>query len=76
MRRPDADAAGALVEALVALNADLAVPRLRDLGIERDHFDSVKRAMAEAALASGSPGFNPRVPDVSEIVSLYEGVYA
>ena len=32
-------------------------------GVERDHFDRVKGDMAEAALASGSPGFNPRVPD-------------
>lgn len=71
----DEDAAAALVEALVALNDDLAVPNLRDLGVERDHFDSVKEAMAEAALASGSPGFNPRVPDAAEIVALYDRVY-
>lgn len=71
----DEDAAAALVEALVALNDDLAVPSLRDLGVERDHFESVKPAMAEAALASGSPGFNPRVPDAGEIVALYDRVY-
>jgi alcohol dehydrogenase class IV len=31
--------------------------------------------MAEQALASGSPANNPRVPDVAEIISLYERVY-
>lgn len=72
----DEDAAAALVEALVSLNADLSVPTLKDLGVEREHFDSVKQAMAEAALASGSPGFNPRVPNAGEIVALYDRVYA
>jgi alcohol dehydrogenase class IV len=32
--------------------------------------------MAEQALASGSPGNNPRVPDRQEIVALYEQVWA
>jgi alcohol dehydrogenase class IV len=31
--------------------------------------------MAAAALESGSPGFNPRIPDADEIVELYEKVY-
>jgi alcohol dehydrogenase class IV len=49
------------------------VPRLGELkGVEREHFDRVKGEMAEAALASGSPGFNPRVPSAEEIVALYD----
>jgi hypothetical protein len=32
--------------------------------------------MAEAALESGSPAINPRVPDAGEIVGLYERAYA
>jgi alcohol dehydrogenase class IV len=31
--------------------------------------------MAQQALASGSPGNNPRVPDADEIVSLYNEVW-
>jgi alcohol dehydrogenase len=63
----------ALVDELDALNADLGVPRLGELdGVQRDHFDRVKADMAEAALASGSPGFNPRVPEAEEIVALYD----
>jgi hypothetical protein len=31
--------------------------------------------MAQQALASGSPGNNPRVPDAAEIVALYRRVY-
>jgi alcohol dehydrogenase class IV len=69
----DDAATGALVDELDALNADLEVPRLGELqGVEREHFDRVKGDMAEAALASGSPGFNPRVPTAEEIVALYD----
>ena len=32
--------------------------------------------MAEQALASGSPGNNPRVPDAEAILSLYREVWA
>ena len=31
--------------------------------------------MAEQALASGSPGNNPRVPEAAEIVGLYREVW-
>ena len=50
-----------LVAALQQLNDDLEIPRLAALA-ERDRFDAVKAEMAQAALDSGSPGFNPRVP--------------
>ena len=32
--------------------------------------------MAQAALDSGSPGFNPRVPEADDIVALYDRAYA
>jgi alcohol dehydrogenase class IV len=72
----DADerAGAALVEELEALNADLGIPRLGALA-EREHFDRVVADMAQAALDSGSPGFNPREPSAEEIVALYERVY-
>jgi alcohol dehydrogenase class IV len=71
----DEVAAERLVEALQSLNDDLEIPTLKDLGVDHEHFDSVKKEMAEAALASGSPGFNPRVPAADEIVELYDKVY-
>jgi alcohol dehydrogenase class IV len=76
-RAADADgvAAERLVDGLRALNADLDVQRLSQLGVQRDRFDAVKLDMAEAALTSGSPSFNPRVPTAGEIVELYERVF-
>ncbi len=64
-----------LVAALQQLNDDLEIPRLATLAA-RDDFAAVTAEMAEAALESGSPAFNPRVPDAGEIVALYERAYA
>ena len=43
--------------------------------IQRDRFDAVKQTMAEQALASGSPGNNPRVPSVTEMVQIYDSLW-
>ena len=42
---------------------------------ERDHFERVVEDMAQAALDSGSPGFNPRPSTKEEIVALYNDAY-
>jgi alcohol dehydrogenase class IV len=64
-----------LVEELEALNADLEIPSLSAAGAERDHFDRVVEDMAQAALDSGSPGFNPQPATKEEIVELYRQAY-
>ncbi|KXP09347.1 alcohol dehydrogenase [Tsukamurella pulmonis] len=73
------DSDGALAQGLVSaieeLCADLAVPTPRAHGIDRARWDDLAPLMAEQALASGSPGNNPRVPDAAEIVALYAEVY-
>ncbi len=64
-----------LVTGLRQLNVDLSVPSPGAWGIEEQAwFDSLP-LMAEQALASGSPANNPRVPEVGEIVALYEKVW-
>lgn len=68
----DQSAVGRLVEALHRINADLAVPSPRAYGIDQTKWVELTRLMAEQALASGSPANNPRVPDLEEIVGLYE----
>jgi alcohol dehydrogenase class IV len=69
---PDEIAAAVLPEYLEQLNARLGIDRLRDfIKIDRSVFEQKLPAMAEAALASGSPQNNPVVPSVEEIVQLY-----
>ncbi|APG25098.1 MAG: iron-containing alcohol dehydrogenase [Syntrophotalea acetylenica] len=49
----------------------LEVPSLTALGVTREKLEPVVKKMAEDALASGSPGNNPRQATAEEIVNLY-----
>jgi alcohol dehydrogenase class IV len=63
-----ADRAIAAVERLIA---DIQMPRLGEIGIDRDKFEAVVEKMASDAIASGSPANNPRQATHPEIVALY-----
>jgi alcohol dehydrogenase class IV len=65
-----------LLDELRGLNADLKVPSPRDYGIDAKRYTELMPTMASQALASGSPGNNPRVPTQDEIIDLYKRVYA
>ncbi len=71
----DAVASAKLVTGLEALNRDLSVPTPADYGIKEADWSGKMALMAEQALASGSPGNNPRVPTAEEIVGLYRQVW-
>ena len=65
-----------LLQELNDLNAELQVPTPAQFGIEKaDYFDKLE-LMAEQALASGSPGNNPRVPSINEMVSIYQSIWS
>ena len=64
-----------LLEELRQLNRDLQVPSPRAYGIDANRYEELLPVMAEQALASGSPGNNPRVPTADEIIQLYRKVY-
>jgi alcohol dehydrogenase class IV len=68
-------AAQRAVAALVKLNEELQVPRLRDCNISRDALEKALSKMAADAIASGSPANNPRVPTAEEIIELYRQAY-
>ena len=72
----DQAAVAQLLEELECLNRDLEVPSPKAYGIDEARYMEVAPTMAEQALASGSPGNNPRVPDAGEIIALYKQVYA
>ena len=65
-----------LLDELRALNDDLKVPTPKAYGIDAERYRELLPVMASQALASGSPGNNPRIPTADEIVALYERVYA
>ncbi|GAB3481796.1 iron-containing alcohol dehydrogenase [Azotobacter salinestris] len=71
----DARANERLLAFLHELNAELKVPTLEQFGAERARFEQLLPTMAEQALASGSPGNNPRAPDCAQIVELYRGLW-
>jgi alcohol dehydrogenase len=76
MESSDERAAAALPEYLKDLNARLGIGRLRDfIKVDREVFEQKLPAMAEAALASGSPQNNPIVPSTADIIELYRQVW-
>ena len=71
----DAVASAKLIAGLQAWNREMSVPTPADYGIKEADWNNKMALMAEQALASGSPGNNPRVPDVRQIVALYREVW-
>ena len=69
------DAAYLAAKAVKRLNEDLKVPTLRGLGVDEKKFNSLLNQMAADALASGSPGNNPRKATQEEIVELYRKAF-
>lgn len=65
-----------LLAELTEINRDLEVPTPQAYGINEAKWNSVLALMAEQALASGSPGNNPRVPSAAEIVGMYRQVWS
>ena len=60
---------------LSSLNRQLKVPPMSEFGILQTDYTQLIGTMAEQAIASGSPGNNPRVPTTEEIKQLYTKVY-
>jgi alcohol dehydrogenase class IV len=64
----DADAALAFIERVCRV---LEIPRLSGAGVAPDRLRELAPRMASDAIASGSPGNNPRAATPEEIVALY-----
>jgi alcohol dehydrogenase class IV len=52
------------------------IPPLKELGVDKERLDQWAPKMAEDAIASGSPGNNPRQATKEEIVELYKIAYS
>jgi alcohol dehydrogenase class IV len=68
----DLEAAQLAAKAIKALIKDIQIPSLRGLGVEKEKLEQLAPKMAEDAIASGSPGNNPRQATKDEIVELYK----
>ena len=64
-----------MLDELDSLCFDVAVPSPAKHGIEDKDWNAHLEVMAQQALASGSPGNNPRIPDADEVVELYQSIY-
>lgn len=71
-----ADSHERLIEFLHHLNQELDVPTMSSFGIQKAPYDDIIELMATQAIASGSPGNNPKVPAHEELVQLYRDAYA
>lgn len=69
------DGAYLAAKAVKRLNDDLKIPTLRGLGVDEKKFHSIVSQMAADAIASGSPGNNPRKATTEEIVELYRKAF-
>lgn len=58
-------------KAVRELVRDIKIPALSTLGVTREKLEEVVGRMADDAIASGSPGNNPRKATKEEIVELY-----
>jgi alcohol dehydrogenase class IV len=73
---PPLEAVAVLVKELKDLNKEFEVPSPSSYGIDPGKWENLLPLMAEQALASGSPGNNPRVPTTEEIIALYRQVWS
>jgi alcohol dehydrogenase class IV len=65
----------ALLDELDLLNVDLSVPTPDVWGIDWVRYESKMAQMAEQAIASGSPGNNPRSASAEEMIAIYRSVF-
>jgi alcohol dehydrogenase class IV len=63
------------VRSIKELCLQLGIPNLKGWGIDEEAFELAVTKMATDAIASGSPGNNPRVPTHRELVELYHVCY-
>jgi alcohol dehydrogenase len=63
------------VESIKELCKKMNIGNLQQWGIEKDAFYAAIPKMATDAIASGSPGNNPKVPTQDELMNLYKIAY-
>jgi len=62
--------------AVKKLIKDVRIPSLRELGVDKAKLEKLAPKMSDDAIASGSPGNNPRPATREQIIELYKAAYA
>ena len=62
-------------EAVKKLIKDVRIPSMREIGVDKEKLEQLAPKMSEDAIASGSPGNNPRQATNEEIIELYKVAY-
>lgn len=57
------------------LNHDLRIPTPKQYGVDHERYFRLVPLMVDQAIASGSPGNNPRIATASEMFELYTDAY-
>lgn len=73
--RSELEAAQRGAEAVKKLIKDVRIPSMQELGVGKEKLEQLAPKMSEDAIASGSPGNNPRQATKEEIVELYKVAY-
>lgn len=71
----DSVAASGLVPWLENLNLTCGIQKMRFLIADREAYENKLHEMAQAAIESGSPANNPRVPTVEQIINIYRAIW-
>ncbi len=69
------EAAEVGVDAVKRLVREVKIPSLKELGVNKKRLEELLPKMADEAIASGSPGNNPRQATRDEIMDLYLEAY-
>ena len=72
----DETAGRLLLSGLSTLQARVEVPTMAQFGIDYQEYLGKLSEMAEAAIRSGSPNNNPRIPTHDEIVAVYKTAWS
>lgn len=67
-------AAQAFLSALEKLTADLAIPTLRQYGVDMARFQSLEEKMARDSLASGSPANTRKSVSLADEIAIYDAL--
>jgi len=71
----DKELAKTVVDKLREFNTQLQIPNLFEYGVEKDEYDRTIADMVTEAIASGSPGNNPKVFTPEELADIYSIAY-